>query len=195
MPIRLSLHPSLMRHISALLASLILSVAALSCIAEDDLTNDQRAYQLSQQLMCPICDGQTLDQSQAQISQDMKSVIQEKLESGESNAEIRDYFVERYGEAVLAAPSSSGFNLIAWVMPMLIFGGGLGILSHTLIKMRRNSVTENPEAVSDAIADQHSISEANQNDDDLVPYLERVEHELATFMPRRPGRNKMENVE
>ena len=74
--------------------------------------------------MCPVCDGQTLDQSQAQLSEDMKTVIRQKIEDGDSNQQIRDYFVERYGEIVLASPDAGGFNLIAWVMPGVIFLGG-----------------------------------------------------------------------
>ena len=106
-----------------LAGSLFLILLATGCVNEDDLTTDQRVYQLSQQLMCPVCDGQTLDQSQAQISLDMQAVIERKVEEGESNAEIRDYFVARYGEVVLASPDAGGFNIIAWVMPVIIFCG------------------------------------------------------------------------
>ena len=90
------------KFVLLLVVSLPVCIAALSCVTEDDLTADQRVYQLSQQLMCPVCDGQTLDQSQAQLSEDMKAVIRNKIEEGATNAEIRDYFVERYGEIVLA---------------------------------------------------------------------------------------------
>ena len=110
---------------------------ATGCVNEDDLTTDQRVYQLSQQLMCPVCDGQTLDQSQAQLSLDMQAVIERKIEDGESNAEIRDYFVARYGEVVLASPDAGGFNIIAWVMPVIIFLGGALLVGNAFMNMRR----------------------------------------------------------
>ena len=51
----------------------------------------------------------------------MKAVIRQKIEDGDSNQQIRDYFVERYGEIVLASPDAGGFNLIVWTMPFVIF--------------------------------------------------------------------------
>ena len=120
-----------------LAGSLFLILLATGCVNEDDLTTDQRVYQLSQQLMCPVCDGQTLDQSQAQLSLDMQSVIERKIENGESNAEIRDYFVARYGEVVLASPDAGGFNIIAWVMPVIIFVGGALLVGNAFVNMRR----------------------------------------------------------
>ena len=121
----------------------------VGCVTEDDLTADQRVYQLSQQLMCPVCDGQTLDQSQAQLSEDMKAVIRTKIEDGETNAEIRAYFVERYGEIVLASPGAGGFNVIAWIVPGLIFIAGALLVGNAYLNMRRRGrVAGEPNAES-----------------------------------------------
>ena len=107
------------------------------CVREDDLTLEQRSFQLSKQIMCPVCDGQTIDQSQSQLSKDMKNTIIDKLNKGETNKEIRDFFVSRYGEEVLAAPSSKGINLIVWVAPIGIFIFGLLIVAHAYKNMRK----------------------------------------------------------
>ena len=104
----------LSRVLSWLLPGLLVLSVAIACVSENDLTDDQRAYTLDRELMCPVCDGQTIDQSHAQIAEDMKLVVREKIAAGESNQEIRDYFVARYGEVVLASPDASGFNLIVW---------------------------------------------------------------------------------
>lgn len=162
------------------------AMAVAACIAEDDLTDDQRAYQLSQQLMCPVCDGQTLDQSQAQISEDMKAVIRQKLEEGETNAQIRDYFVDRYGESVLAAPTSSGFNLLAWTMPIVIFAGGMLIVANALRNMRKQKASPKPAEATEQPA--HDTDEQPQDDDDLTPYLARVETEIAALMSKDQNR-------
>ena len=150
---------------------------ATGCVNEDDLTTDQRVYQLSQQLMCPVCDGQTLDQSQAQLSLDMQAVIERKIEDGESNAEIRDYFVARYGEVVLASPDAGGFNIIAWVMPVIIFLGGALLVGNAFMNMRRKrrgdaGRDEDVDAVEPTI-------EPTRADEFMDEYLERADREIA----------------
>ena len=188
------------KHARASLTSIaIIGIfVAISCVSEDDLTVDQRAYQLSQQLMCPVCDGQTLDQSQAQISQDMKSVIRNKLEDGETNEQIRTYFIQRYGEAVLAAPVSSGFNLVAWVMPFAIFVGGVLIVANALRRMKKQPKLHAEEAetrIDTVTRDEHrSQEEDHYNDDnDLQPYLDRVDrHFLA--LTAKPNRDQSKDA-
>ena len=91
------------------------------CINENDLSLEQRSYQLSKQIMCPICEGQTLDQSQSQLSKDMKNSILNLLDEGKTNKEIRDFFANRYGEEVLASPPQKGFNIFLWIVPSIIF--------------------------------------------------------------------------
>lgn len=159
-----------------LLIVLVISLAvfAASCVTEDDLTADQRVYQLSQQLMCPVCDGQTLDQSQAQLSEDMKAVIRTKIEDGETNAEIRAYFVERYGEIVLASPDAAGFNVIAWVVPVLIFIAGALLVGNAYLNMRnRNRQAGKTNAQPKP---ERPISSPVEND--LDEYLQRADREI-----------------
>ena len=150
----------------------IAGIFAVSCIAEDDLTLDQRHRQLSEQLMCPVCDGQTIDQSSAAISEDMKSVIWQQLEDGQSNDQIRQYFVQRYGEAVLAAPTGDGLNIAAWITPAVVAAIGLAAVGTAYLRMKM------PNATGDGTA--FETNPANGTDPDLEPYLERVDAELET---------------
>ena len=150
---------------------------ATGCVNEDDLTTDQRAYQLSQQLMCPVCDGQTLDQSQAQLSLDMQAVIERKIEEGESNAEIREYFVARYGEVVLASPDAGGFNIIAWVMPVIIFVGGALLVGNAFLNMRRKRCEDGSR--DEVEESTESPLEVMPSDNVMDEYLERADREIA----------------
>ncbi len=150
---------------------------ATGCVNEDDLTTDQRVYQLSQQLMCPVCDGQTLDQSQAQLSLDMQAVIERKIEEGETNAEIRDYFVARYGEVVLASPDAGGFNIIAWVMPVIIFVGGTLLVGNAFLNMRRKRRGDDRSDEVEESTD--SALEPVPPGDVMDEYLERADREIA----------------
>jgi cytochrome c-type biogenesis protein CcmH len=150
---------------------LVLSAAMLTvfaaCITGDDLTPEQRAYTLDRELMCPVCDGQTIDQSHAQIAEDMKLIVREKIAEGESNNEIKDYFVARYGEIVLASPQASGFNLLVWLMPVVIAGGGGLAVVWVLKNMRRNAQL--------AAAGE---KEATLADKQLEQYLEKVDSDI-----------------
>ena len=161
-----------------ILVALMALVLASGCIREDDLTADQRVHQLSQQLMCPVCDGQTLDQSQAQLSEDMKVVIRRKIEEGDSNEQIRDYFVERYGEIVLASPDAGGFNLIAWVMPVVIFLGGALLVGNAFLNMRRRNRSDGGK--SEASTSEGVVLNGPQPDGEMDEYLKRADREIAS---------------
>ena len=82
--------------------------------------------------MCPVCDGQTIGESQASISNDMKNIIDLQISEGKNNEEILSYFEERYGPEILASPPGQGFNRFVWITPIvfivtafLIFSGWL----------------------------------------------------------------------
>lgn len=136
-----SKRPGLLRWNAALVLVVVVFLLFSGCVSEDDLTPEQRAYTLDKQLMCPVCDGQTLDQSHAQLATDMKQVIRDKIDAGDTNQEIRDYFVDRYGEVVLAAPEASGFNLLVWVIPVIITSFGVLTVAWVLKNMKSRSAT------------------------------------------------------
>ncbi|MEK7873831.1 MAG: cytochrome c-type biogenesis protein CcmH [Chloroflexota bacterium] len=86
------------------------------------------ARELELQLMCPICPGQTIAQSDNEISRQMKAIIRKKLADGETREQVLAFFVERYGEAVLAAPPRQGFNLAVWLAPLAVLAAGAAII-------------------------------------------------------------------
>ena len=91
------------------------TVVFISCMVSVNQSDEDLYIKLEKEIMCPVCDGQTLDQSQSLIAEDMKNSIKEKIGEGYNESEIKNYFVERYGENVLAYPSVSGFNLLAYI--------------------------------------------------------------------------------
>jgi len=149
---------------------LLFTVSLTSCVREEDITDEQRAHQLSGELMCPVCDGQTIDGSNAQIAIDMRLKVRELLSEGNSNAEVRDYFVVRYGEEILAAPERSGFTLLAYIVPVVIVLGGIGIALITIKNMRKAGLQKQPAG--------SGAPYKNQTQDDLSEFLERVDRDL-----------------
>ncbi|MXW22820.1 MAG: cytochrome c-type biogenesis protein CcmH [Candidatus Dadabacteria bacterium] len=91
-----------------------------------DTLEDQIA-DIAGELMCPVCEGQSVAESNAQLARDMRAVIKTKLLEGNSREEIIDYFVASYGETILASPPPRGFSAILWLLPILsvLIGGAI----------------------------------------------------------------------
>jgi cytochrome c-type biogenesis protein CcmH len=99
-----------MKLVAALLALLVLAVPAAA--AEKPTLAD-----LEDEVICPTCQT-TLQLSNSPIATQMRAFIRARIAAGDSKEEIKDELVAEFGEGVLAAPPKSGFNLIAWLLPL-----------------------------------------------------------------------------
>ncbi|MDO5622068.1 MAG: cytochrome c-type biogenesis protein CcmH [Paracoccus sp. (in: a-proteobacteria)] len=112
--------------IAALLASPAFAVQPDEVL--DDPALESRARGISQQLRCPVCQGENIDDSNAGISRDLRLYVRERLVEGDSDAEVIEAVTSRYGEFVLFNPSKTGGNLVLWlagpVMALLALLGG-----------------------------------------------------------------------
>jgi cytochrome c-type biogenesis protein CcmH len=108
---------------------LLLTVAARVALA-DPL--DDEARKIGKRLQCPICSGATVADSPSDLAGQMRAVIRSKLEAGESETQIVDYFVERYGDGVLIEPPRRGISLLVWVAPLVVLVVG-GLLLWRLV--------------------------------------------------------------
>ena len=86
--------------------------------------------------MCPVCEGQSVAESNAQLARDMRAVIKTKLLEGNTKEEIMDYFVSSYGETILASPPPKGFSVILWLLPILSVLIGAAIILRTIHSYR-----------------------------------------------------------
>jgi len=109
-----------MRLLGVCLAALALTGAAAA--SEQNPT----PAELESELVCPVCDS-TLDTSNAEIARLMKARIRELIAAGATKSEIKDEFVEDFGTRVLAEPPKRGFDLLAWLLPLV--GGGLALVA------------------------------------------------------------------
>ena len=86
---------------------------------------------LEAELVCPTCKT-TLDQSDAPVARRMKEIIRERIAAGASESEIKAELVAQFGPGVLAEPPKEGFDLLAWLLPLALLGGGalaVGVLA------------------------------------------------------------------
>jgi cytochrome c-type biogenesis protein CcmH/NrfF len=89
---------------------------------------DRQTREISSQLRCVVCQGLSLQDSPSQLAQDMRAVVREKLEEGMTPDEVKAFFLESYGEWVLLRPEPKGFNLVVYIMPVLMLFGGAGFV-------------------------------------------------------------------
>tara|TARA_B100000676_G_C18019015_1_gene811423 strand:- start:613 stop:990 length:378 start_codon:yes stop_codon:yes gene_type:complete len=82
--------------------------------------SENKIYDISNELMCPVCQGQTVAESNSQLALSMKEVIKLQVSEGKTKKEILNYFISQYGETILAKPPIKGLNLILWIFPPII---------------------------------------------------------------------------
>jgi len=107
-------------------AALLVLVLLASCVRASGIPDiERRAQQLNQGIMCPVCPGESIDQSQNPLAVQMRDVVREKLEEGWSEQQVKEFFAERYGPSVLMEPPASGVGIAAWVVPPIAVVGGI----------------------------------------------------------------------
>jgi cytochrome c-type biogenesis protein CcmH len=94
--------------------------------ATNEAVIDAQARRLAAELRCPVCQGLSLADSPAELSQEMKDVIRAQLVDGRTPEEVKAYFVGRYGEWILLQPPARGLNLLVYVLPIAVVMTGLG---------------------------------------------------------------------
>ncbi|MEJ6394508.1 cytochrome c-type biogenesis protein [Gymnodinialimonas sp. 2305UL16-5] len=114
-----------------LLLILILLASPVWAVQPDEVLDDpvleDRARDISAGLRCPVCQNESIDESSAEISRDLRLLVRERLIAGDSDREVVDYVVARYGEFVLLQPNFNGANRVLWVLPLVLLAVGLGL--------------------------------------------------------------------
>ena len=96
-----------------------------------DPVNESRARDLSRELRCMVCQNQSIDDSEAPLARDLRLLVRERIAAGDSDAQVIDFVVERYGEFVLLKPRLNPHTLLLWLLPPLaLAGGGLALWLH-----------------------------------------------------------------
>jgi len=125
-----------------LLALLLLLSAAPWIAAKEaapaapDPVIEERMMALATELRCLVCQNQTLADSNADLAQDLRNQIREKMRQGSSDAQIVDYLVARYGDFVLYRPPLKATTVLLWFGPLLLLAVGFAVLLRRLLKRR-----------------------------------------------------------
>lgn len=110
-----------------------------------DSSQEARAQALMREIRCVVCENEPVSQSTADIAVDMRRVIRRQVADGRSDAEVRGYFIDKYGQFVSFRPPTAGFGLLLWAFPfLLLVGAGLTIWLR-LSKARRSDLKPLPD--------------------------------------------------
>ena len=162
---------TLLHPLAFVLLLAAIMAASLACGADEELpVLEARAQEINKTVMCPVCPGESIDQSQHPRATAMRAVVDEKLAEGSSNDEIRQYFVDRYGPSVLLEPPREGLNWLVWIVPPV----GVLAAAIALYLVLRMAVRTPPG--SDASATGVAVLTDTERDD----YFLRIEAALAS---------------
>ena len=127
--------------------------------------DEAEAQAIDRMIMCPVCPAESIDQAQVPIARQMRQVVRDMLAQGATRQEILDFFAQRYGTEILASPPKSGFNLVAWIFPLVVVAAALAAGLLVIRSMSARQVSE--------------PAPRTGTDGDLTPYLAMVDRELA----------------
>jgi cytochrome c-type biogenesis protein CcmH len=118
------------RFLAALVGAMaLLGVSAAHAVQPDEMMADpakeSRARELSRELRCMVCQNQSIDDSEAPLARDLRLLVRERIAAGDSDAQVIDFLVARYGEFVLLKPRMEPQTLLLWLLPPALAGGGL----------------------------------------------------------------------
>jgi len=122
-----------MRLLQALLLLATLGLAPALAVQPDEVLKDSaleaRARALSKEIRCMVCQNQSIDDSDAPLARDLRLLVRERLQAGDSDAKVMAFLTARYGEFVLLKPRFTAATALLWLAPVLVLiAGGCGIV-------------------------------------------------------------------
>jgi cytochrome c-type biogenesis protein CcmH len=123
-----------MRRVFLFVFAVLLSASTLSwaAVQPDEMLRspalEARARTLSQQLRCMVCQNESIDESDAPLAHDLRVLVRERLQAGDSDAQVLDFLVARYGEFVLLKPRLSWHTAVLWGLPPGLLVAGIALL-------------------------------------------------------------------
>jgi cytochrome c-type biogenesis protein CcmH len=135
------------------------SASPIHAVQPDEIMSDpvkeSRARDLSRELRCMVCQNQSIDDSEAPLARDLRLLVRERIAAGDSDAQVIDFLVARYGEFVLLKPRLEPDTLLLWLLPPLaLAGGGFALWMHS--RRRAKSATADDLSLSNLTADEEA---------------------------------------
>lgn len=143
----------MIRRIGMALIFLLLALPAFAVNPDEVLSDpalEARARTISAEVRCMVCQNQSIDDSNADLARDLRLLVRKRLIDGDSDAQVLDYLVSRYGEFVLLKPRLSEKTYILWGAPVALFVIG-GLSMAVFAARRRGKPTGTPLSAEEQI--------------------------------------------
>jgi cytochrome c-type biogenesis protein CcmH len=138
---------------------LMMAASAAYAVQPDEIMSDPvkeaRARDLSRELRCMVCQNQSIDDSEAPLAKDLRILVRERIAAGDSDAQVIDFLVARYGEFVLLKPQLNLHTWILWLLPPLVLAGG-GAALWMQARRRRKSAADEDSALLKLTAEEEA---------------------------------------
>ncbi|NIO08976.1 MAG: tetratricopeptide repeat protein [Deltaproteobacteria bacterium] len=105
---------------------------------------EEQVRRIATELRCPVCQNLSVADSPSEMAQQMRAIIQEQLQEGKSPQEVKAYFISKYGEWVMLAPTAKGFSLLIWILPYVALAGGIVFAIFMARRWARNRPMRQP---------------------------------------------------
>jgi cytochrome c-type biogenesis protein CcmH len=109
-----------------------------------DSALDAHTSAIAATLRCPVCQGESIQDSPSELAQQMRALVRDQLREGRTPDEIKAYFVGRYGEWILLEPAVTGLNVVLYALPILLVIGGLLFVTMLVKRWTRTQPTAQP---------------------------------------------------
>ena len=130
----------MLKRALAIFAFVVLSAGAAQAVLPDEMLDDPaqeaRARALSTELRCMVCQNQSIDDSDAPLAADLRILLRERIAAGDSDKEVMDFLVARYGEFILLKPRFNPHTAVLWLTPVLLLLIG-GVATVVVLRRRR----------------------------------------------------------
>ena len=164
------------RRLATVLSMLALLLTLAAQVASADAVDDE-TRRIAKGLQCPVCQGASVADSPSDLAEQMRGVIRRKVEQGESEEQIVQYFVDRYGDGVLIEPPRRGIGLAVWLGPALVLALGAGTLSLLVRTWLRRRTAPADLPIAPLVAHRNGTASHLTS----APYDDRVRAELDRF--------------
>lgn len=150
----------------------VLAANPLSAVDAPDI--DERTRAIAQELRCVVCQNLSVADSPSEMAQQMRGIVKEQVQAGKTPQEIKDFFVSKYGEWVLLAPTPQGFSLLLWGLPFVVLTIGVGFALWLVRRWSTKKKTDadfhgNSDLLSRVRRESATDTAANINPEDTSP--------------------------
>lgn len=129
----------MMRWLLTIVIAVMLDLSSAWAMNPDEVLSDPvleaRARTITREVRCLVCQGESVDESQAPLAADLRKLVRARLVAGDSDEDVRDYLVERYGDYVMLRPPLGGAAIVLWLLPFAVLIGA----GYVVVRLRKRA--------------------------------------------------------